>query len=73
MSSIKISELRPYGAELFQDSESYLNELSESEMGMMGGDANLIIVSSVVKDVISQVTLSQGISVKTFSIVTKKV
>ncbi|MEA5626257.1 hypothetical protein [Nostoc sp. UHCC 0251] len=30
MASIKISELRPAGSELFQDSESFLTELSES-------------------------------------------
>ncbi len=29
MSSIKISELRPAGSELFQDSESFLNELND--------------------------------------------
>jgi hypothetical protein len=30
MASIRISELRPAGSELFQDSESFLTELSES-------------------------------------------
>ncbi len=29
MASIKISELRPAGSELFQDSESFLNELND--------------------------------------------
>lgn len=29
MASIKISELRPLGSELFQDQESFLHELSE--------------------------------------------
>ncbi|NEQ87242.1 MAG: hypothetical protein F6K26_46615 [Moorea sp. SIO2I5] len=38
MSSIKIAELRPAGSELFQDSESFLNELSEAqEMDMVLG------------------------------------
>jgi len=32
MASIKISELSPVGAELFQDSESFLNELNGHEM-----------------------------------------
>ncbi len=37
MAIIKISELRPTGSELFQDSESYLNELSDREMSIFGG------------------------------------
>ncbi|NEO45549.1 MAG: hypothetical protein F6K55_16035 [Moorea sp. SIO4A3] len=38
MSSIKIAELRPAGSELFQDSESFLNELSDGqEMDMVLG------------------------------------
>ncbi len=38
MASIKISELRPAGSELFQDSESFLNELTDREMlGIEGG------------------------------------
>jgi hypothetical protein len=32
MSNITISELRPAGSELFQDSESFLNELTDREM-----------------------------------------
>ncbi|MDJ0732603.1 MAG: hypothetical protein QNJ47_00725 [Nostocaceae cyanobacterium] len=31
MANIKINELNPVGAELFLDSDSFLNELSESE------------------------------------------
>jgi hypothetical protein len=39
MAVIKISELRPVGSELFQDSESFLNELNEQEMlATIGGD-----------------------------------
>lgn len=38
MSTIKIAELRPAGSELFQDSESFLNELSDGqEMNMVLG------------------------------------
>lgn len=38
MASIKISDLHPAGSDLFSDSESYLNELSESEeWGVKGG------------------------------------
>ncbi|ARV61415.1 hypothetical protein BZZ01_24810 [Nostocales cyanobacterium HT-58-2] len=40
MAIIKISELRPAGSELFQDSESFLNELTEQEtVGLEGGFA----------------------------------
>jgi hypothetical protein len=39
MASITISELRPVGSELFQDSESFLNELTDQEMlGIEGGN-----------------------------------
>ena len=31
MASISLSELRPSGAELFQDSESFLNDLTDVE------------------------------------------
>lgn len=37
MSSIKISELQPTGLELFQDSESFLNELNDQEIGGIKG------------------------------------
>ena len=38
MSKIKISELSPVGLKLFQDSENFLNELTDSEMKpIMGG------------------------------------
>jgi hypothetical protein len=38
MATIKISDLRPAGTELFQDSESFLNELTEPETGnLLGG------------------------------------
>lgn len=47
MASIRISELRPAGSELFQDSESFLNELSENREidqvlgGRFGGGFNV--------------------------------
>ncbi len=38
MATITISDLRPAGSELFLDSESYLNNLTESEMEeLLGG------------------------------------
>ena len=39
MANINISDLRPAGADLFLDSESYLNDLREGEMtNTLGGD-----------------------------------
>ncbi|MEQ8972479.1 MAG: hypothetical protein RIE73_19060 [Coleofasciculus sp. C1-SOL-03] len=38
MASIAISDLRPTGTALFQDSESFLNELNENEIeNVLGG------------------------------------
>ena len=37
MANINISDLRPAGADLFLDSESYLNDLTEGEMLIFGG------------------------------------
>jgi len=39
MATIEISDLRPAGSELFLDSESYLNEVTNEEMNnLSGGD-----------------------------------
>ncbi|WP_414570463.1 hypothetical protein [Nostoc sp. CCY 9925] len=37
MANIKINNLSPAGSELFQDSESFLNELTDAELGTRGG------------------------------------
>jgi hypothetical protein len=70
MASIKISELRPAGSELFQDSESFLNELNEQEMMVSGGqvisDISITIGgNSQVR--ISDVNISNISAVVTFS------
>ncbi len=39
MAKIKISELRPAGSELLQDSESFLNELSDHDLENVVGGA----------------------------------
>ncbi|MEB3181877.1 MAG: hypothetical protein VKL59_23015, partial [Nostocaceae cyanobacterium] len=58
-------ELRPAGSELFQDSESYLNELNDQEVAnAFGGDG-----SDVTSTVISIAT--QTISLKTVSVITE--
>lgn len=43
MASIKINDLRPTGSELFHDSETFLNELTEEELGVQGGLASVTI------------------------------
>ncbi|MBW4656499.1 MAG: hypothetical protein KME20_26155 [Kaiparowitsia implicata GSE-PSE-MK54-09C] len=37
MAYITISDLRPAGADLFMDSESFLSELSDGELSVYGG------------------------------------
>lgn len=37
MAKIKVNNLNKTGLDLFDDSESYLNELTESEINLMGG------------------------------------
>lgn len=54
MANIKISELRPAGSELFQDSESFLNELSDRDLGNVeGGAVTLVGVSASFQTVVS--------------------
>lgn len=61
MANIELSDLQPAGSELFQDSESYLNELGESEVGLVqggrrgrgrgrgrwGGNVNIVVAPQV--------------------------
>lgn len=72
MATIKINHLHPTGADLFQDSESYLNELTAEDTGVVGGDAQVIFVSVVTRTlgVNSQASFSLGISLETASVVT---
>ncbi|WP_293164641.1 hypothetical protein [Okeania sp. SIO2C9] len=45
MANINISDLRPAGADLFLDSESYLNDLTEGEMtNTLGGILPLVYI-----------------------------
>jgi hypothetical protein len=45
MATIKITNLYSTGSELFQDSESYLNEVTDEEMTLGGGFGFTIAVS----------------------------
>ena len=49
MANINISDLRPAGADLFLDSESYLNDLTEGEMtNTLGGSLIAITITILV-------------------------
>jgi hypothetical protein len=48
MATISISNLRNSGADLFIDSESYLNELTETELNITkGGTGNSITITPI--------------------------
>lgn len=42
MASIKISNLYPAGSELFKDSENFMTELVDSELGNINGGIGII-------------------------------
>ena len=43
MANIKIHDLRPTGSELFHDSETFLNELTDEDLGVEGGSVTVSI------------------------------
>jgi hypothetical protein len=45
MASIKISDLRPSGLDLFVDSESFLNDLSDSDLANTNGGATPVAIT----------------------------
>lgn len=73
MATIKISELHPAGSELFQDSESFLNELTEQEIGgVQGGLFGFDAIKTVLLTLRS-LSIETGIKTKVVSIKTKTV
>ena len=42
MAQLKLSELSPVGSELFQDSETFLEELSDGELDFVAGGADSV-------------------------------
>jgi hypothetical protein len=42
MASIKISNLYPAGSELFKDSESFMTELVNNELGSINGGTGIV-------------------------------
>ena len=61
MANITISELRPAGADLLFDSESYLTDLTESEMlGTLGGAGSITICWQNDKTQMRSITICWG-------------
>jgi len=48
MANITISDLRPAGADLFSDSESYLDDLSEGQISSTHGGSSPFCVGVIV-------------------------
>jgi hypothetical protein len=44
MANIHISDLRPIGADLFLDSESFINELTDEDLNMTHGGVTPVLV-----------------------------
>jgi hypothetical protein len=47
MATIKIFDLRPAGSELFSDSESYLNDLTDEELGLTQGGSSPVCAAAI--------------------------
>jgi hypothetical protein len=60
MANITISDLRPTGAELFTDSESYMNELTNEEITITGG-ATPGAVGWFVAKAVARYLIGQGV------------
>lgn len=72
MSEIKILNI-PVGKALFQDCESFLNELDDSEIEAIAGGATLIILPTLIETPVikSKFTFSVGIGFETVSVITQ--
>jgi len=55
MANIAISNLSPSGFDLFNDSESYLQELSEQELSVQGG---LMITPTITLTITTTITFT---------------
>lgn len=64
MPGIKISELSPVGVQLFQDSESFLNELTEEELDSIVGGARVYMTVDSVRNF----TIATEINTKVVSV-----
>ena len=57
MALIKINNLQPAGTDLFNDSENYLNELSNQELELVNGGKS--IISSITIPIIITITITR--------------
>ena len=53
MATIKISDLHSAGSELFMDSESYLNELTDEELNTHGSGITITTSSAVCVSIVT--------------------
>ncbi len=69
MAEIQLSNLNPAGSELFQDSESYINELNEQEMGsVVGGlSVNASAISIIGNTVIGNTAVGNSVNANTLA------
>ena len=51
MSTIKISDLHPAGSDLFSDSEGFINDLDDGEIGAIQGGIWTLVLRSIVVSV----------------------
>lgn len=49
MSSIKVNDLNPAGSELFQDYESFMNELTNEELGSVQGGFSVTVTGTILR------------------------
>ncbi len=66
MASIQIYDLQPTGFDLFNDSESFMNELTDNELvNTQGGDATTIILS-VIGVLVAVTVIGSGVNQSAF-------
>lgn len=58
MANIKISDLHSTGSDLFSDSESYMNELGDSQLDIINGGSTPIIASVLVTAISASLVFS---------------
>ncbi|MBD2002731.1 MULTISPECIES: hypothetical protein [Cyanophyceae] len=67
MATIKITNLHPTGSELFHDSESYLNELTDDELNLPGGGTPGIVTTLAIRSGYKCAEVSIRVTVATYN------
>uniref|UniRef100_A0A2P0ZG77 Class IIb bacteriocin, lactobin A/cerein 7B family n=1 Tax=[Tolypothrix] sp. PCC 7415 TaxID=373957 RepID=A0A2P0ZG77_9CYAN len=47
MASITVSNLRPIGSDLFMDSESFMDALTDNELAEINGGASPVLITTI--------------------------